>query len=147
MTMNLPEQGIGAPLAPAELQTFAAEEDRQRLSGVALRAFRALAEKWALSNAEASALLGVSGSTWDRIKRGGWDQPLNQDQLTRVSALVGVYKGLALLFADDMAARWPRLRNRGPIFERRTPIEVMIHGGIPRMIEVRRYIDAVRGGL
>jgi hypothetical protein len=72
---------------------------------------------------------------------------LSQDQLTRVSALIGIFKGLHLLFADDMADRWPRLSNKGPLFNRVTPIQAMIEGGIPRMIEVRRYIDAVRGGL
>jgi hypothetical protein len=144
------DQGVAEPLtpsAPAELQTFAAEADRERLSPVAIKAFRALAERWRLTNAEAAALLGVSGSTWDRIKRGDWRQALSQDQLTRVSATAGVFKGLALLFADDMAERWPRLANTGPLFDRRTPIEAMIEGGIPRMIEVRRYVDAVRGGL
>jgi uncharacterized protein (DUF2384 family) len=137
----------GPTSAPAELQTFASEEDRERLTATAVKAYRALAARWGLSNAEAAALLGVSLSTWDRIKRGSWDQALSQDQLTRVSALVGVFKGLGLLFADDMADRWPRLANKGPLFERRTPIEAMIEGGIPRMLEVRRYVDAVRGGL
>jgi hypothetical protein len=137
----------GSPLAPADLQTFSGDKDRERLSAVAIKAFRALAERWELSNPEAAALLGVSGSTWDRIKRGSWNHALSQDQLTRVSATVGVFKGLSLLFADTMADRWPRLPNRGPLFDRRTPIEVMIEGGIPRMIEVRRYVDAVRGGI
>ncbi|TAJ70679.1 MAG: DUF2384 domain-containing protein [Phenylobacterium sp.] len=137
----------GGSAGPGELQTFAGEADRERLSGAAVRAYRALAERWGLSNGEAAALLGVSASTWDRIKRGTWDQALSQDQLTRVSAVVGVFKGLSLLFADGAADRWPRLSNTGPLFERRTPIEAMIAGGIPRMIEVRRYVDAVRGGL
>ena len=84
-------------------------------------------------------------STWDRIKRGAWKQPLSQDQLTRASAAIGVYKGLQLVFADDMALRWPRLVNSGPIFQRRSPVEAMIEGGIPLMLETRRYVDAVRG--
>lgn len=132
---------------PGELQTFADEADRERLTGVALKAYRALAERWGLSNNEASSLLGVSGSTWDRIKRDIRGAALSQDQLTRISALVGLFKGLHLLFADDMADRWPRLPNKGPLFEHRTPIEAMIAGGIPCMLDVRRYIDAVRGGL
>jgi hypothetical protein len=136
-----------APLARSDVQTFASETDRARLSGAAIRAFRTLAERWGLANAEAAALLGVSPSTWDRIKRGAWDQALSQDQLTRVSATVGVFKGLRLLFADDMADRWPRLPNKGPVFERRTPIQAMIEGGIPRMLDVRRYVDAMRGGI
>jgi hypothetical protein len=28
-----------------------------------------------------------------------------------------------------------------------TPIQAMIAGGIPRMLETRQYIDALRGGL
>ena len=139
--------GGGALLTPIDVQTFAKGEDRARLSGVALKAFRALIEQWGLSNAEAAALLGVSDSTWDRIKRGAWDQPLSQDQLTRASAAIGVYKGLHLLFADEMADRWPKLPTRGPIFQRVSPVQAMIEGGIPVMLETRRYIDAVRGGL
>ena len=135
-----------APLTAIGPQTFADESDRARLSEVALKAFLALTKAWDLSNAEASALLGVSASTLDRMKR-GYRPTLSQDQLTRVSALVGVYKGLHLLFADETADEWARRPNRGPLFDRETPIEAMIEGGIPRMLEVRRYVDAARGGL
>jgi uncharacterized protein (DUF2384 family) len=135
------------PMQSGELQTFAAESERARLTGAGVKAFRALAARWKLSNTEAADLLGVSGSTWDRIKRKTWDGTLSQDQLTRISALVGVFKGLHLLFADQMSDEWPRLPNKGPIFARATPIQAMIEGGIPRMLEVRRYVDAVRGGL
>jgi uncharacterized protein (DUF2384 family) len=128
-------------------QSFSVEGDRVRLSGTALKAFARLADAWSLSNAEAAALIGVSESTWDRMKRGRRAETLSQDQFTRVSALVGIFKGLHLLFANEMADRWPRLANKGPLFENTPPIETMIEGGIPQMLEVRRYIDAVRGGL
>lgn len=139
--------GIQMRLTPVDIQTFTKAPDRERLSPVAIKAYRKIVEQWALTNAEAATLLGVSESTWDRIKRGAWDQPLSQDQLTRASAVIGVYKGLRLLFADDMALRWPKLANKGPIFQRRTPVDAMIEGGIPLMLETRRYVDAVRGGL
>jgi len=135
-----------AKLSAIGPQTFAEESDRVRLSQVALKAFLALGKAWDLSNAKASSLLGVSPSTLDRMKR-GYRPTLSQDQLTRVSALVGVYKGLHLLFADATADEWARRPNSGPLFDRETPIEAMIQGGIPRMLEIRRYIDAVRGGL
>jgi hypothetical protein len=142
-TANVVRQGAIEALEP---QTFAAESDRTRLSEVAVKAFLALGKAWELSNAEASALLGVSASTLDRMKR-GYRPTLSQDQLTRVSALVGIYKGLHLLFVDETADEWARRRNSGPLFDRETPIKAMIEGGIPRMLDVRRYIDAVRGGL
>jgi hypothetical protein len=134
-------------LAPRpSLQTFADERDRQRLTAAAVKAVLRLVEAWGSGNAEGAALLGVSESTWDRMKAGKWDGVLSQDQLTRASSLIGVFKGLHLLFADGMADRWPRLPNRGPIFDRMTPVEAMIKGGIPRMLETRQYIDALRGG-
>jgi hypothetical protein len=130
-----------------ERQDFSVEADRARLSRVALRAYKRLVERWELTGQQAAALIDVSTSTWERLKQEGRDKSLSQDQLTRISALVGIYKGLHLLFADDMADRWLKLDNKGPLFARMSPIESMMKGGIPQMLEVRRYIDAVRGGL
>lgn len=129
------------------LQTFAEESDRARLTRAAVKAVIRLVDAWDANNAEGAALLGVSKSTWDRMKAGNWDEVLSQDQLTRASALIGMFKGLHLLFADDMADRWPKLPNRGPVFDRMPPVQAMIAGGIPRMLETRQYIDALRGGL
>ena len=129
------------------LPNFADETARARLTPAALEAVRNLADAWHATGEEMAALVGVSPSTWDRIRAAKWQQTLSQDQLTRMSALVGVFKGLNLLFADDMADRWPKLANRGPLFANRTPVDTMIEGGIPVMIEVRRYVDALRGGL
>lgn len=136
-----------APTGTRPWQTFADERDRERLTPAALEAIRNLAKAWGITGNEMATLLGVSPSTWDRIKSDAWGQALSQDQLTRASAMIGVFRGLHLLFADAMADRWVRLRNSGPLFGNRTPIETMIEGGIPAMIEVRRYVDALRGGL
>ena len=134
-------------LVERPLQTFAAEADRVRLTPAALQAVRHLTVAWKLTGDDAAVLLGVSASTWDRIRNESWKQSLSQDQLTRVSALVGIFKGLHLLFADGMADRWPLLPNAGPLFANRTPVATMADGGIPAMLDVRRYVDALRGGL
>lgn len=131
----------------AERQDFSRDGDRARLSRVALKAYRRLVEQWGLTGQQAAALLDVSMSTWERLKQDGKDKALSQDQMTRISALVGIYKGLHLLFADSMADRWIALENKGPLFARQTPVESMIRGGIPQMLDVRRYVDAIRGGL
>jgi hypothetical protein len=140
-----PQSTFLTPASPP--QTFAEEEDRERLSQVAIKAFKGVSDAWRLNNSEAAALLGVSESTWDRLKRGDRASVLNQDQLTRASAVIGTYKGLRLLFADDMSDRWPKLSNRGPLFGGLSPVAAMIKGGIPMMLDVRRYVDAVRGGI
>lgn len=137
---------VPIPTLP-ERQDFSAEPDRARLSRVALKAYKRLVEQWGLTGQQAAALLDVSTSTWERLKQEGKDKSLSQDQLTRISAMVGIYKGLHLLFADDMADRWLKLDNKGPLFGRLSPIGSMLKGGIPQMLEVRRYVDAVRGGL
>ncbi len=142
----MPALAEALPLLP-DRQDFSAEADRARLSGVALKAYKRLVAHWGLTGQQAAALLDVSTSTWERLKQDGKGRPLSQDQLTRISALVGIYKGLHLLFADGMADRWPRLANRGPLFNRMSPIDSMMRGGIPQMLDVRRYVDAVRGGL
>jgi hypothetical protein len=130
--------------APA---TFALEEDRKRLTPSALAAARKLGVIWSLTGDQMASLLTVSNSTWDRIMARSWTSTLNQDQLTRISAMIGIYKGLHLLFADSMADRWVNLRNQGPLFANKTPVETMLEGGIPVMLDVRRYVDGLRGGL
>jgi hypothetical protein len=140
-----PKVSIGGEIRP--LPNFADEASRTRLTPAALEAVRNLGKVWGLTGDQIAALLGVSASTWDRIQAGAWGQSLTQDQLTRVSALVGIYKGLKLLFADAMADRWPILRNAGPLFANRSPVQTMIEDGIPVMLDVRRYVDALRGGL
>jgi len=140
-TAELSSVETAAPLG------FSVEADRKRLSATALKAFRRLVRQWDLTSQQASALLGVSLSTWERLKPDSVTKTLTQDQMTRISALTGIYKALHLLFVDAMADRWPRLANTGPLFDRRTPIAAMIDGGIPLMLDVRRYLDAVRGGL
>lgn len=140
-------RGAAAGLPGPEHQDFSSEADRARLSRVALTAYKRLVAEWGLTGHEAAALLDVSTSTWERLKQEGRERSLSQDQLTRISVLVGIYKGLHLLFADEMADRWPRLHNRGPLFARMSPIDSMLKGGIPQMLEVRRHVDAIRGGL
>lgn len=135
-------------IAPeAERQDFSSLADRARLSAVALKAYRRLVDVWGLTGQQAAALLDVSISTWERMKQEAKPKSLSQDQLTRISALVGIYKGLHLLFADDMADRWIKLENKAPLFARMSPLDSMTKGGIPQMLDVRRYVDAVRGGL
>ena len=133
--------------SPKKPQNFLAEDDRKRLTPAVIIGLRGVAKHWGLTGAESATLLSVSTSTWDRILADSWRQSFSQDQMTRASALIGIFKGLHLLFADDMADRWPQLNNAGPLFNEKTPIETMVEGGIPAMLDVRRHVDALRGGL
>lgn len=121
---------------------------RQRLTPAAVDGVVRLAEIWRLTSAEVCALLGdVSERTWFRMKKREWSGALSHDTLTRVSALIGIFKGLRLVFSEPLSDEWVRLPNKGPLYGGRRPLDAMIEGGIPKMLEVRQHIDALRGGL
>jgi hypothetical protein len=131
-----------------ELPRLADAAVRAGLTPTAVDAMVRLAAIWGLSSAEVCALMGdISERTWFRMKKGDWGGALSQDALTRVSALIGIFKGLRLLFSEPLSDDWVRLPNKGPLYGGRRPLEAMIEGGIPVMLEVRRHIDAPRGGL
>jgi len=135
-------------IPPAPPPSLADAGARERLTPAAVDGVIRLAELWQLTGAEACALLGdVSERTWFRMKARAWPGTLSQDSLTRVSALVGIYKGLHLLFSEPLSDEWVRLPNAGPLYRGRRPIDAMIEGGIPTMLDVRRHVDALRGGL
>tara|TARA_B100001778_G_C18493991_1_gene586373 strand:+ start:306 stop:755 length:450 start_codon:yes stop_codon:yes gene_type:complete len=145
MTVAYEVRDNGIPQSPVNLGDTNA---RERLTPVAVSGVVRLAEIWRLTSVEICALLGdVSERTWFRMKKGEWSGSLSQDALTRVSALIGIFKGLHLLFSDQLADEWVKLPNKGPLFDGRRPIDVMIEGGIPKLLLVRRHIDALRGGL
>lgn len=138
-------------LQPAAAQHIAPpaglnEYDPARVSSVAAKAYSRLSEAWHLNNATAAELISVSPRTWARMKTGDWSGKLNRDQLMRVSALTGLYKALHLYFSDELADQWPSLRNSGPLFAGRDPVEAMVDGGLPTMLDIRNYVDALRGG-
>lgn len=128
---NLSDANVRARLTPAAIDGMV------RLSGL-----------WRLTGAESCALLGdVSERTWFRMKKGEWSGALSQDALTRISALIGIFKGVRLLFSEPMSEEWIKLANKGPLYGGRRPVDMMIEGGIPKMLEMRRHVDALRGGL
>lgn len=113
---------------------------------VAMKAFRRLVAHWGLGNEEAAALLDVTPRTWARMKKPDWSGRLSQDQMLRLSALIGLYKALHLYFSAPLADRWVGMPNEGPLFQGATPVARMIEGGLPAILETRGYVDALRGG-
>src|ERR1700758_5018775 len=133
---------------PPEVPNLADPVTRAQLTPAAVVAIARLAAIWHLTGAEICALLGdVSDRTWFRMKKGEWSGTLSQDALTRISALVGIFRGLRLVFSAPLSDERGRPPNKGPLYRGRRPVDAMIEGGIPKMLEVRRHIDALRGGL
>lgn len=133
---------LSGPAAPLR-----AAGDRRRLSGPALRLFFNTAELLGLTVDQRRAILGdISEATYHNWRREPGKVSLTRDQLERVSLLLGVLKGVRLVFADDPTAfRWLRAANTDRPFDGRSPLDVMTEGGIVDLFQVRRYVDAWRG--
>lgn len=126
-------------------EVFANPATRRRLSGTAIKAVVRLIAAWQADERQGAALLAVSPNVWRLMQAGTWKGTLSQDQLTRASVLIGIYRTLHRLFANDMADRWPGLVNHGPRFGGQSPIAAMIAGGIPLMLATRRHLEDLRG--
>jgi hypothetical protein len=120
--------------------------ERERLSESALKAFFNITAKWKVRDADARALLGgVTNGPFYEMKRNP-GRTLDEDRLTRISYLVGIYKALHILHGSRLADEWVQLANQHPIFSGRTPLAYMLRGGLPAMQTVRRLLDARRAG-
>ena len=121
--------------------------DEDRVAAIAAKAYARIAGFWKLKADDAAAIVGVSTRTWARMRKPDWSGRLSQDQLLRISAVAGLYKALHLYFSDELADRWVGLENTGPLFLGRAPVRVMVDGGLPAIMEIRDYVDALRGGV
>ena len=63
-----------------------------------------------------SLLGGVASSTYHAWKTRPQGKQLDQDTLTRISLVIGIYKALNIYFNKPLADRWITFGNRGPMF-------------------------------
>ena len=120
---------------------------RRRLSPAAVKGFLGIMEKWGLRDPEARQLLGgMSTGSFYALKKEPKGRVLDQDTLTRISLLIGIFKALNILYGTRLADSWVLLGNTNPLFSGRTPLAYMLQGGTPAMEVVRRLLDARRGG-
>ncbi len=122
-------------------------EVRKRLSPAAIEGFLKIIDLWQLRDADARQLLGgLSTGSWHGFKKQITQRVLAQDALTRISLLIGIFKALNILYSEPLADAWPTLPNRNGLFRGVTPLAFMLQHGLPGILEVRRLLDARRGG-
>ena len=120
-------------------------ETRERLSQSAVDGFFAIMEKWRVKLEHAGALLGgVPRSTLHKYRTAAGTR--SQDELMRISYIVGIYKALHILFGDELADEWMTRANDNPLFGGACPLEYAVKEGIPGLQQIRRMLDAARGG-
>jgi hypothetical protein len=142
VTLNQLPAGI-AWEKPADLSSKAVQK---RLSPSAVRAFLKIRELWELRDEDARHVLGgISNGAFYELKRKARSS-LDQDRLTRISVLTGIFKALNILYSKKLADRWIQLPNENPMFEGETPLTYIVKGGLPAMLRVRQLLDSRRGG-
>jgi Protein of unknown function (DUF2384) len=132
--------------APLDLDALNDAAARKSVSASAVRLFLKLAERWGLSVEERCRLLGdISKPTYHNWQNGKVGT-LGRDQMERISLLLGLHKGLTLLFADDAAGlRWLKSANVDLAFGGKAPLARALQGSINDLYAVRRYVDSWRG--
>jgi hypothetical protein len=144
MVKNRPLGAGSSPIPPDDRSN---PDVRKRLAGPALRTFFKVAKTWEASTEEQRGLLGYPPeSTFFKYKKG--DVPsASFDTLTRVSLVLGIFKALRILYPErSLADRWVRLPNSNRLFGGEPPIAFMTRGGMDALYQVRRLLDARRGG-
>ena len=140
---------VNRPLAGIRLDQPADLSDKgvaKRLSPGAVKAFLKIATLWELRDEDARLLLGgISNGAYYELKKAS-SPVLDQDRLTRISLLTGIFKALNILYRKKLADRWIRLPNTNPMFGGQLPLTYMTRGGVPAMLRVRQLLDARRGG-
>jgi len=126
---------------------FSEQATRERLSKGALKGFFNIIDHWKIRDEEAMKLLGgIANGTYYKYKRNPAEVVLDQDKLTRISYLAGIFKALNILHSKELADKWIKLPNKNRIFNNQSPLHYMIKGGMPAIQTVRRLLDGRRGG-
>jgi hypothetical protein len=111
-----------------------------------VKAFLKLRELWELRDEDARQLLGgISNGAFYELKKNVRAR-MDQDRLTRISILTGIFKALNILYSKKLADHWMQLPNENPMFAGDTPLSYITKGGLPAMMRVRQLLDSRRGG-
>lgn len=121
-------------------------ENRNRLSRAAIKGLLRIATHWKLRDEDTRALLGGMSSGSFYALKAQQAKTLDEDKLTRISLLIGIYKALNILYGQKLADAWLGLPNTNPMFGGASPLNYVKKGGIPALLRVRQLLDARRGG-
>jgi hypothetical protein len=120
-------------------------ETRKRLSQPASDGFFAIMDRWRVPIERVGELLG--GKPRSTVyKLNSASGTLRQDELMRISYIVGIYKTLHILLPDEQADRWITQPNDNVLFRGQAPIDYMVRSGLPGLQHVRSLLDFEGGG-
>ena len=118
--------------------------DENKLNHVALKAFFNITKKWGPNDIQKMILLGLTNKSTYYNYRRELKGRLPRDTLERISYILGIYKALHILLPYS-ADKW--IKQKNPIFNDKTPLEIMLQGNVADLFVIRRYLDTERGAL
>jgi hypothetical protein len=124
-----------------------AESTPEQLTQAGLEAFFNITDGWGLSTEEQRTLLGAPAKSTFFKWKGERQGRLSRDTLERISYIMGIYKALHILLPSARDAdAWVKRANTAPLFGGRPALAKMLAGNVSDLADVRRYLDAERGG-
>ncbi|MES2820257.1 MAG: MbcA/ParS/Xre antitoxin family protein [Pseudomonadota bacterium] len=132
------------PLLVGKQDTEFSDDARRDLA----RVVSALFERWQLDSELQMQLLGMSPKSrklLPKYRAGDSALPGNRDTLDRSGYLLGIHKGLRLLFPEDEQLRFSWIHRRNRALDGETPLEVMVRDGLLGIARIARLIDFQRG--
>lgn len=121
-------------------------EDLQA-SGVAFRAFLAVADRLELPVRERLQLLGIAKSTytvWLKRLEARELKEVDGDKVDRMAYVLGIYELAGRVFPDGVA--WINRANQAPVFGGLRPLDRMLGGRMEDLLDTLGYLKTVAGG-
>lgn len=113
---------------------------------IAIKAMSRLFTKWDLDPVESARLLDMTDDSWRQVQNGNYAIELTENQMMRVSCILGIHLSLQVLFSAPTEDKWISLPNSGPLFSGARPVDAMIAGGLETMLRLRRELEAQVAG-
>lgn len=121
-------------------------EDLEKLGGPCIKALARLAHFWGLTDEEQAQILKTDAQTlesWRARVDAGETALLDLDTITRVGAMLGIFRSLMTLFrADELSVGWLRTPNSSLLFNGRSAIDMMTSDNEHELFDVYRYLKA-----
>lgn len=119
--------------------------NRRRLSAPGLRTFLRIADRWGLTEQQRLLILGYPYRSrytrWCKQLRLQKQLTLSVDVLMRISAVLGIYQALQILYADEShAIAWLRTPHGAIVFGGHPPLDLMTCGTQDGLLVVRRFL-------
>lgn len=116
------------------------QQNPREAARVALKVFLNIMDAWGVNLEQRQALLGSPKQHEYESWQQGNVESINRDVVVRISFIIGIYKGLGLIFNDrSRADEWVNKPNKE--FNGQSALEFMLGGDIERLKQVREFVD------